>query len=254
MLLNRDMIKEFGLIGDLTIGSNVQTNIFGIEHKQYFEVPIRLCGGAVCVDKIGAFTSVGSNANLNRVKSIGRFCSIADWVVAGQTEHTLNIVSTSLIFNRATFNWHENHHDLYDDKNFNSVKAQIDKFHDKKNIFNIEIGNDVWIGYGAIIMNGVTIGDGAVIGARAVVTKDVAPYSVVGGVPAKFIKKRFSDDMISKLMSLKWWEYGPKILKGIDLTDVEKAVDKIQKRIDAGIERYRGKIILIEGNNLTIIQ
>lgn len=251
MLLNKEIIRKHNVAG-ITIGGNVETNIFGIVHEQKFETPIRLCSGTVCVDKIGAFTSVGSNANLTRIKSIGRFCSIADWVVAGQTEHPLNTVSTSLIFNRATFNWHENYHNLYDDENFNSVKAQIDKFHNEKNMFNIEIGNDVWIGYGAMIMNGVKVGDGAVIGAKAVVTKDVAPYSVVGGVPAKFIKKRFSDNVISKLMELKWWEYGPKILKGIDLTDVANAVDEIQKRIDAGIERYKCKNILIEGNELTI--
>lgn len=71
----------------------------------------------------------------------------------------------------------------------------------------IVIGNDVWIGYEAIVMQGVTIGDGAIIGARAVVTKDVPPYTIVGGVPAKPIRKRFSDEMISQLLEIKWWEW-----------------------------------------------
>lgn len=71
----------------------------------------------------------------------------------------------------------------------------------------IIIGNDVWIGYEAIILAGVTIGDGAIIGARAVVTKDVLPYTIVAGVPAKPIKKRFDDKTISKLLDIQWWNW-----------------------------------------------
>lgn len=71
----------------------------------------------------------------------------------------------------------------------------------------IVIGNDVWIGYEAVIMSGVKIGDGAIIGTRAVVTKDVPPYTVVGGMPAKVIKKRFDDDTIDKLMKIQWWNW-----------------------------------------------
>ena len=71
----------------------------------------------------------------------------------------------------------------------------------------IVVGNDVWIGYEAVILAGVTIGDGAVIGARAVVTRDVPPYAVVGGVPAKPIRRRFDDAGIEKLLALKWWDW-----------------------------------------------
>lgn len=71
----------------------------------------------------------------------------------------------------------------------------------------IVIGNDVWIGYEAVILAGVTVGDGAVIGARAVVTKDVPPYTIVGGVPAKQIRKRFPKETISELLALKWWDW-----------------------------------------------
>jgi virginiamycin A acetyltransferase len=85
---------------------------------------------------------------------------------------------------------------------------------DVKNITNawdnkgdIVIGNDVWIGFEAVILSGVTIGDGAIIGTRAVVTKDVPPYTIVGGVPAKPIRKRFSDDVISELLKLQWWNW-----------------------------------------------
>ncbi|HPE38311.1 MAG TPA: CatB-related O-acetyltransferase [Bacillota bacterium] len=71
----------------------------------------------------------------------------------------------------------------------------------------IVIGNDVWIGYDAVIMSGVTIGDGAVVATRAVVTKDVPPYTIVGGVPAKPIRKRFDDATIEKLETLRWWDF-----------------------------------------------
>lgn len=80
------------------------------------------------------------------------------------------------------------------------------------------IGNDVWIGYEAVILAGVAIGDGAIIGSRAVVTKDVLPYTIVGGVPAKSIRKRFSDEVIQKLQETKWWDW-PKerIAKSIEV-------------------------------------
>ena len=71
----------------------------------------------------------------------------------------------------------------------------------------ITVGNDVWIGYEAVVLSGVTIGDGAIIGARAVVTKDVPPYTIVGGVPAKPIRRRFSDEVVEQLQLLRWWDW-----------------------------------------------
>lgn len=93
----------------------------------------------------------------------------------------------------------------------------------------IVIGNDVWIGYEATILSGVTIGDGAIIGAKAVVTKDVPAYSVVGGVPAKEIKRRFDADTIQKLQQIKWWDWSyEKIQRSIPYLkngDVERLMD-----------------------------
>ena len=71
----------------------------------------------------------------------------------------------------------------------------------------IVVGNDVWIGYEAVVLSGVTIGDGAIIGARAVVTRDVPPYAIVGGVPARLIRKRFDDKTVETLLRLKWWDW-----------------------------------------------
>ncbi len=81
----------------------------------------------------------------------------------------------------------------------------------------IIVGNDVWIGYEALILAGVTIGDGAIIGARALVTKDVAPYTIVGGIPAKPIRKRFPEEIITELLKIEWWNWPEeKIAKNIE--------------------------------------
>ena len=77
----------------------------------------------------------------------------------------------------------------------------------------IVIGNDVWIGFESVILSGVTIGDGAIIGTRAIVTKDVPPYTIVGSVPAKPIRKRFSDGVISELLKVQWWNWSENRIK-----------------------------------------
>ena len=77
----------------------------------------------------------------------------------------------------------------------------------------ITLGNDVWIGYEAVILAGVTIGDGAIIGARAVVTRDVPPYAIVGGVPARLIRRRFDEATIESLLALQWWDWEPERIR-----------------------------------------
>ena len=91
---------------------------------------------------------------------------------------------------------------------------------------NIEIGNDVWIGYNATIMAGVKIGDGAIIATNSTVVSDVEPYSIVGGNPAKEIKKRFSPDIISRLLKLQWWNW-----------DIEKITENVQNLTDLDLEK-----------------
>lgn len=124
---------------------------------------------------------------------IGKFCSIACGAkfLFNSANHNLNSLSTypfPLFF-----------------EEWNLKRENVTESWNNKG--NIVIGNDVWIGYEAVIMAGVTIGDGAIIGTRAVVTKDVPPYTIVGGVPAKIIRKRFSDEVISKLLEIKWWDW-----------------------------------------------
>ena len=94
----------------------------------------------------------------------------------------------------------------------------------------VTIGNDVWIGDGATILSGVTIGDGAVIGSRALVAKNVEPYSIVGGNPAKEIKKRFDQEIIEQLLKIKWWEWDDqKISENVSFLCSENIQDFISK-------------------------
>ena len=90
------------------------------------------------------------------------------------------------------------------------------------------VGSDVWIGYEAVILSGVTIGDGAIIGARAVVTRDVPPYTIVGGVPARPIRRRFDDDTIARLVKLRWWDW--------DVEKISRSIEAIQAGDVAALE------------------
>lgn len=103
----------------------------------------------------------------------------------------------------------------------------------------IVLGNDVWIGFEAVILAGVTIGNGAIVGARAVVTKDVPPYTIVGGVPAKSIRKRFSQEVITRLEKLRWWDWPENWIRqnihAIQAGNLEQLEEfAVQHRVDAG--------------------
>lgn len=99
------------------------------------------------------------------------------------------------------------------------------------------IGHDVWIGRKAIIMPGVKVGNGAIVGAGAVVTKDVPDYAIVAGVPAKIIKYRFPDLIIQELLSVKWWQYGLWDLQNIDFENIFQAINEI-KNMQLNIQPY----------------
>ncbi|MDD3409312.1 MAG: CatB-related O-acetyltransferase [Eubacteriales bacterium] len=124
---------------------------------------------------------------------IGKFCSIACGAkfLFNSANHSLSSLSTypfPLFF-----------------EEWGLDKKDVAQAWDNKG--DIVIGSDVWIGYEAVILAGVTIGDGAVIGARAVVTRDVPPYAIVGGVPARLIRRRFPDDAVEALLRLRWWDW-----------------------------------------------
>ena len=146
---------------------------------------------------------------------IGKFCMIASDVkfIMNGANHLSNAIST-YPFSIFGNGW----------ENAMEGKAYPNKG-------NIEIGNDVWIGYNATIMAGVKIGDGAIIATNATVVSDVKPYTIVGGNPAKEIKKRFSPEIIERLLKLQWWNWDiEKITKNVqNLTDLD--IDKLEKNV-----------------------
>lgn len=134
---------------------------------------------------IGAYSYTGMNTVIKHA-SVGKFCSISWNVSVSGGGHNYNAITPHPFTQLPSFG-------IVSDKTDIEIKK-------------IVIGNDVWIGMNSCILQGITIGDGAVIGAGSVVTKDVPPYSIVAGNPARILKYRFDSEMIDKLLHLKWWD------------------------------------------------
>ena len=143
---------------------------------------------------VDRYTYVSARASLIYAE-VGAFCSIASGVSVGGGAHKLDSVSTSPAF--------------FSGRNILGENFGKEKFEPFKTTV---IGNDVWIGNRAMVLQGIKIGDGAVIGAGSVVTKDVAPYTIVAGNPAREIRKRFDDETVEGLLASRWWELDEKKL------------------------------------------
>lgn len=141
--------------------------------------------------KIDRFSYVGMFSIVNNTE-IGKFCSISSNFKSGLGTHPKTFISTSPFFYA---------------KKFALKKSLVSKGTIFQEYKPIKIGNDVWIGADVLVHDGVTIGDGAIIASKSVVIKDVPEFSIVGGVPAKLIKYRFSVEIINILMKLKWWDW-----------------------------------------------
>lgn len=200
--------------------------------KSRCEIPVRMGTDSYAeIGFMGAFSYFCDHSKIRNVKEIGRFTSISSEFTAGLPQHAMSLITTSsFIVGKSKNNWFVPHikdllsHEEWLDGNIDFFRKNEEK---RKEIV---IGNDVWIGQGVTINTGVTVGDGAVIGAGAMVVKDVAPYSVVAGVPAKEIRKRFPDDVIRRLLEIKWWDYGPEILIGIS-PDITAGIEELEKRV-----------------------
>lgn len=168
---------------------------------------------------VGAYSYIGNSTDVEFAR-IGKFCSVSDHCRIGMGKHTVNLLSTSPIFTQVSNGTQERW-----------VEHDTNAAPDELTI----LGNDVLVGSHALINSGVKIGDGAVVASGAVVTKDVPPYAIVGGVPAKIIRYRFSEDIIAKLLELKWWNMPEADLKrhihifqkeNISVTDFEKEFEQ----------------------------
>ncbi len=210
-----------------------------VRHKRASQVtveaPVRFMAPTTFAGptRIGAF-SYFVGGTIDHCASIGRYCSIAAGVRIGEPDHPTDWLSTSPFqYDAARFGWHTSA-----DACAPRVPARAPQGNFRRGA--VTIGNDVWIGAGVVIVRGVTVHDGAVIGAGAVVTRDVAPYAIVGGVPAREIRSRFDTATVEQLLELRWWRFSPNQLDGITFEDVPAAVRELRTRIEAGMVPYAG--------------
>lgn len=161
--------------------------------------------------EIGDYSYVSGGCHLQNVV-VGKFCSIAPDCKIGLGIHPTSMVSTHPAFYTIAKDW-----------GINRLKKTF--FIEFKQVV---IENDVWLGYGAIIKDGIRIGDGAIVAAGSVVTKDVPPYAIVGGCPAKIIRYRFNQEIIEKLERIKWWNWNIESIRkfSFDFTNVEEFILK----------------------------
>ena len=198
--------------------------------------------------KIGSHCCIGQDSDLvnltmEKHSELGRRNIIRDsYIGEGSYTGTNTVIKNSVIGKYCSISWNVSigggNHDyrrtsMYTDYWYNRTFG-IEKFNTcQSNAKKTYIGNDVWIGAGVNILNEITIGDGAVIGAGAVVTEDVKPYSIVMGIPAKCHKMRFSDEIISLLEMIKWWDWSEeKIKKNISLLRCEPTVEILMEYLE----------------------
>lgn len=182
--------------------------------------------------EVGAFTYFGHESQLSFTR-IGRYCSVAKLVQIGLDRHPVEwLTSSALGFMR-----HDAFEAPFRDDDL-AWERKLPVFEsDASATRTTTIGNDVWIGSGACIRDGVAIGDGAVIGAMSVVTRDVPPYAIVAGAPARVLRMRFPDAVIERMLAVRWWQYNLLELD-IDLTDPMAALDRIEELAAAGLRPY----------------
>lgn len=180
---------------------------------------------------IGAFTYFGRNCRFQSA-AIGRYCSVSDNLQVGLGHHPTDMLTTSPIAWREAFNFSQHFEETQPGwkRALPTVPYYPTGF--------TTIGNDVWIGCSVYLRDGITIGDGAIIGAHSVVTKDVPPYAIVGGSPARVIRYRFDETVIERLLALQWWNYNILELGALDMSDIERAVGMIEDAVAQGLEPY----------------
>lgn len=196
------------------IGQNI-----GVNENCQIEPYVNLASGDILPGALGAFSY--SHSALHAAASVGRYCSIAGGLTFFGDAHPIDRITCSPATYDAPHGALRIVGDYLDDYGVTDYPLHPFDPHPPP----VVIGHDVWIGAQAMIAGGVTIGHGAVIGARSVVTKDVPPYAIVVGSPARVIRLRFSERNIERLLALEWWRFGPDVIQRFDSRDVERFLD-----------------------------
>ena len=169
-------------------------------------------------NKVGQYTQIGHSGYIGRNTIIGKYCSIAPHVYISPYSHPTKYLTTSSTFYK-----------LHTANGLSETNTPDDPFM-FEDFKGCNIGNDVWIAVNSVILDGITIGDGAVIAANSTVTHDVPPYAIVAGSPARIIRYRFSQEIIDRLLEIRWWDLPPEMLKNLPHR-VESAIVTLEQRI-----------------------
>ncbi|MBC9207038.1 CatB-related O-acetyltransferase [Roseomonas aerophila] len=213
--------RSMARIGVLLLADAEMSNAASV----IFEAPVNMAGELAMKGPIGAYTYVRPRCRLLAgLAGIGRYCSLATGVEIGDGDHPVDWLSTHPFqYGEA---WVANRWS----------KLAEPPPHPRPPLKpRTLIGNDVWMGTNAIVMRGVHIGHGAIVAAGAVVTKDVPPYAIVGGVPARVIRYRFDRATIVALLRLRWWDYTADSLAGVAFQDVATAIRQVEERQASGV-------------------
>lgn len=167
--------------------------------------------------EVGKYTGFNADCHIARAR-MGAFCAIGARNAFNPFNHPIDWLSThEFQYHPAAFNWIDEYCDL------DRLERTPDMFYFPT------FGNDIWTGHNVNVMGGVNVGDGAVIAAGSVVTKDIPPYAIVAGIPAKILRYRFNDKTIERLLNVRWWDFELSQLNGLDFRNVESCLSTLEE-------------------------